>query len=180
MLARQCLSSLWLSVLAACSSTTYQHNIPNLVEVRPRLWRSGQPISLDSWKYLQNLGAKHVVKLNFESEGSDDAAQILGMTVYVLSIQPKGDADLFDALENTFVHPDPGKLYEAGDILEKHQNEGVLVHCTHGWDRTGLVIGRERVLLEDWTKERAYREMLDRGFHPYLHGLQESWETLRP
>jgi protein tyrosine/serine phosphatase len=178
MLARTCLSALWLLLASACSSTTYQHGVPNLVQVRPGLWRSGQPISLDDWKYLQNLGVKHVVKLNFESEGSDDNAQILGMQVYVLSIQPNGDVDLFDSLANTFVHPDPVLLDEAERVIETH--DGVLVHCTHGWDRTGLVIGRERVLFEQWDKDRAYAEMLARGFHPYLHGLHEAWENFQP
>ncbi len=53
---------------------------------------------------------------------------------------------------------------------------GTYVHCEHGQDRTGLIIGAYRVKVEHWTKEQAYQEMLRFGFHPLLRGLCWSWE----
>jgi protein tyrosine/serine phosphatase len=50
------------------------------------------------------------------------------------------------------------------------------VHCTHGQDRTGLIIGLYR-LNEGWTKDAAYKEMLVHHFHSSLHGLHEYWEN---
>jgi tyrosine-protein phosphatase SIW14 len=50
------------------------------------------------------------------------------------------------------------------------------VHCTHGQDRTGLVVGLYRTIHDGWTKTDAYREMLQLGFHPELRGLREFWE----
>jgi protein tyrosine/serine phosphatase len=172
------LALLTLPMMSGCGTTFYASGVPNLVEVRPGLWRSGQPTSQEQWEYLKSLGIRRVVKLNFSSEGSDDGAILAGLEVHVFSIQPAGDADIFDAIANTFIRPDPDLLERANQVIA--ENSGVLVHCTHGWDRTGLVIGRSRVLLEHWSKDRAYEEMLKRGFHPLLRGLSETWEDFRP
>jgi protein tyrosine/serine phosphatase len=172
------LKLVWLFLLAflGCTPTKYVHNVPNLVQVSPGLWRSGQPVNDADWKYLHDeLGITQDVKLNFESEGSDDGAVRAGMTVHVLSIQPEGDKDLLDNLTNTFVSPDRGNITEAERVIRG--GGGVLVHCTHGQDRTGLVLGIHRAEDEGWTKDAAYEEMLEHGFHPELHGLHEFWET---
>lgn len=167
----------WLAavlVFFGCSPTTYNNGVPNLVKVDSGLWRSGQPTTAQQWQTLKSLGITRVVKLNFESEGSDDGAIAVGMTVDVLSIQPEGDQDIFDNIANTFVQPDPARLVEIETAIEL--GGGVLVHCTHGQDRTGLVIGRYRVLHDGWSKDAAYTEMLANNFHSLLHGLHESWE----
>ena len=53
---------------------------------------------------------------------------------------------------------------------------GTFIHCTHGHDRTGLVVGCYRVLKQGWTKNDAYAEMLQHGFHPELLGLYLFWD----
>jgi protein tyrosine/serine phosphatase len=164
-------------LICGCSPTVYNHGVPNLVQVDPGLWRSGQPTTVAQWQYLKSLGITQVVKLNFESEGSDSGAIAVGMSVKYLSIQPEGGVPLED-IANTFVRPDPERLLEAEQTIEA--GGGVLVHCTHGQDRTGLVIGRYRVLHNHWTKDAAYAEMLRNNFHPALHGLHESWEEFHP
>ena len=54
-------------------------------------------------------------------------------------------------------------------------SEGTYVHCEHGQDRTGLIIGAYRVRVQRWSKSQAYQEMKAHGFHPLLHGLYSSW-----
>ena len=49
----------------------------------------------------------------------------------------------------------------------------VYVHCRHGQDRTGLVVGLERVFIEGWDPADAYAEMLKYGFHTYFLGLKD-------
>lgn len=165
-----------LLALTGCRPVQYTHNIPDLYQVDPTVWRSGQPIDDADWQYMHDkLGITHVVKLNFESEGTDDGAKRAGMMVHVLSIQPEGDKSLFDNITNTFVQPDRANIVEALKVIDS--GETVLVHCTHGHDRTGLVIGIHRVENDGWRKDAAYKEMLDYGFHPELHGLHEFWET---
>lgn len=173
---RLVLLTLALLVLG-CAKTEYTHGVPNLVQVEPGLWRSGQPTTREQWDYLRGLGVRKVVKLNFESEGSDAGAVAAGLEVHVLSIQPAGDADVLDSVTNTFKRPDTGAVIDAEVVIAS--GGGVLVHCTHGQDRTGIVIGVHRVTHDGWTKQRAYEEMLQRGFHPELHGLHEYWEAFR-
>jgi tyrosine-protein phosphatase SIW14 len=47
----------------------------------------------------------------------------------------------------------------------------LFVHCTHGEDRTGLVIGLYRVLNENWAPADAWAEMLKYGYHPTYEAL---------
>lgn len=164
--------------LCACTPTVYVHGIPNLTQVKPGLWRSGQPTTLEQWRYIRSLGITRVVKLNFPSEGSDDGAIAAGMVVHVRSIQPEGDRDLLDNIAGTFVQPATFMLVEIERAIEL--GGGVLVHCTWGRDRTGLVIGRHRMIIDKWSKADAYTEMLSHNFHPSLHGLHESWEQFAP
>lgn len=171
---KKLLHLVWTWILAFIGKkTVYIHNIPNLVQVKPGLWRSGQVTNIDDWKYLKELGVNRVVKLNFESEGSDDGARAIGLDVRVLSIQPEGDKDIVSNFADTFVKPDPVRVAQADSIIL--QLDGVLVHCTHGQDRTGYLIGRHQVLSGTLSKDAAYEEMLEHGFHPELMGLSESW-----
>jgi hypothetical protein len=145
------------------------------VQVEPGLWRSGQPTTAEGWAYLKSLGITQVVKLNFASEGDDVGAEDIGLIVHVFSIQPEGDLDLIDNIIHTYIPPDPWMVADADAAIDAGIATGVLVHCTHGQDRTGYVIGRRR-LREHWSKADAYKEMLAHHFHPELHGLHEAWE----
>lgn len=174
-LAKTGLAILALMMLGCSASVPTPAKIPNLYQVKSGLWRSGQPTTAEHWSELKSLGVTRVIKLNFETEGTDDGARTAGLVVYELSIQPDGDTDVFDAIANSFTRPDPARLAEAQSIL-RFGAGAVLVHCTHGQDRTGFVVGQSRVLVDGWSKSQAYSEMLDYGFHPLLRGLREAWE----
>lgn len=165
----------WLKAFLGLANNTSDHNVGNLHLVRPRLWRSAQPQTLADWQYLASLGINKVIKLNFVTEGSDDLASWVGIQVIVLSIQPEGDKNLWDNIKDVFVQPNAQALQAA--ISAVRSGGFVLVHCSHGHDRTGIFVGLVRVLLDGWTKEAAYEEMLEMGFHPELYGLQEFWEN---
>lgn len=172
-----------VSACGACSPTVMTHGVPNLARVDGGVWRSGQIATTEGWTYLlTTTRAKrlHVLKLNFDDEGNDELAVKLGIDVHVLSIQPRGDQDLWDDIKSAFARPDPKLLDEAEALLAGATADDVwLVHCTHGQDRTGLVIGRYRVLHDGWTKDAAYAEMLANHFHPELHGVHEAWENFK-
>jgi protein tyrosine/serine phosphatase len=166
-----------LANVACSASVATSSKVPNLYQVRPGLWRSGQPTTAEQWAELKRLGVARVIKLNFETEGTDDGARAAGLIVHELSIQPDGDTDALEAVGNVFKRPDPARLAEALAILRADVPSGVLVHCTHGQDRTGFVIGQLRVVADGWSKPRAYAEMRRYGFHPLLRGLREAWEA---
>lgn len=178
--------------LCACTKTTYNMGVPNLAQVDACVWRSGQPVTREQWETLKGLGITHVAKLNFETEGSDDRARELGLAVESFAIEPRGDLDFFDAVAHTFRHPDERVVKAADTYISRFApvtpsdgapecpNGKVLVHCTHGQDRTGFAIGRYRVNVHRMTKAAAYEEMKAHHFHPSLRGIADAWENFTP
>lgn len=150
------------------TSTRAAAGIPHFRQVRPGVYRGGQPTA-EGWAYLRSLGIKTVVKLDLPSEGSDAEAEKLGMTVIDASGPPA-------AFRNFLGAPKPERLRLALQALEDEKRWPVYVHCRHGQDRTGLVIGLFRVLHDHYTKLEAYREMRDNGFHRSLVGLLNVWK----
>ena len=138
-----------------------------LFQFAPGLWRYGQPVESSIWRCLAALGIQEVVKLNFESEpGSEGGARTLGLTIHYCGI----DAALTE--------PNAERLETALRILESGKT-GILVHCSNGSDRTGLVVGMYRVRVDRWTKAAAREEMDSFGFSPDIPGLNQCWEKFR-
>ena len=176
----------------ACATTTYNRGIPNLVQVDACVWRSGQPLKREQWETLKGLGITHVAKLNFETEGSDSGARELGIVVESFAIEPRGDLDVFDAFAHTFKHPDESVVASADTYIRRFAPvtpaDGqvlcpigkLLVHCTHGQDRTGFAIGRYQVVVHGMSKDAAYEEMKSHHFHSRLHGIADAWEDWHP
>jgi len=157
-----------------CATATV-HGIPNFAQVAAGVWRSGQPpATTEAWNYIDSLGIKTVVKLNLPDEGNDDIGRAMGIAVHELGIQPAGDGNIFDQIGHTFVEPDRARVEEAVALIAA--GGGVLVHCTHGQDRTGVVVGAWRVRDQRWTKSQAWDEMIAHGFHPDLIGLVDYWD----
>lgn len=173
---------LTLTVLAACSPMHYVRDVPNLAQVDANVWRSGQIETQEGWDYIAELAAGrmvHVIKLNFDNEGSDALAVAMGFDVRSYAIQPEGDQDIYDDIVGTLVRPVVDIIMFAEGMLSNaastETTDFYLVHCTHGQDRTGLVVGMHRVLHDGWSARDAYGEMLAHNFHPELVGLQITW-----
>lgn len=140
-------------------------NIPNLdlVDTSLNLWRGGQPTS-DGFQWLYAQGVRHVVKLNEESEGTDVAAEALGMNVVYVPIT---------LYQQVLEQPTKDQIERAVAAVGEY---GTFVHCEHGQDRTGLVIGVWRVRSGFTPKNLARVEMDDHGFHWQLLGLSLYWD----
>lgn len=175
--------ALFLLTMMACSPMVYTHGVPNLVQVEGNIWRSGQIASTEGWDFIGTVAAGrhvHVIKLNYDTEGSDGGAVQQGFEVAYLPIQPEGDQDVFNDILGTVKQPDPANLdaaeRELAWCLSHETTDMCLVHCTHGQDRTGLVVGIHRVEHDGWSKDLAFREMLKNHFHWALVGLMIAWE----
>lgn len=136
-------------------------DVPNFTSVCDGIYRGGQPTDA-GWNYLHEIGITQVIKLNLEGEGSDVAAEALGMKLTYMPI------DLDDQL---IFRPREWMVETAVAAIKP----GTFVHCEHGQDRTGLVIGCYRVWVQGWTKADAWREMRALGFHEALLGLSLFW-----
>lgn len=141
---------------------TISNGIPNLFAVEQDILRGGQPSSV-GWDYLKSQGIVCVIKLNTEEEGSDAPAEAMGMIVHRFPI-PWWRQMLW--------RPKQSDLQAAVALMKPH----TYVHCEHGQDRTGLVVGCFR-LSQGLTKDDAYAEMLVHEFHPALQGLQGRWNS---
>lgn len=153
-----------LAIIAfGCASVPVTNGIPNFGIVTNGVYRGGQPND-EGFAYLKSIGVSNIVKLNFESEGSDRKATELGMRIIYLPI---------DTTEQLAGNIKVSTISKAVAIM---LSKGTYVHCQHGQDRTGLVVAVYRVWINDWPKAQAREEMLRYGFHPILHGLNDFWE----
>lgn len=173
---------IFLLALVACSATRYTAGVPNLAEVSPSVYRSGQVTTDEGWDTVAQLAAGrmiHVVKLDFDVEGSDAAVAVRGWDLRYLPIEPEGDQDAWDDAASSFKEPDEATVVAAlttlGYCRLHATTDFCLVHCTHGQDRTGYVVGRYRVQKQGWSTHAAYAEMIQRGFHWELVGLMIAW-----
>lgn len=155
---------------------TANADVPNFHQVDERVYRSGQITTAAGWAYVKDLGVTDVLKLNFAAEGSDDLATAAGLVVHDLAIQPQGGQDVWDDIAGTFLLPDRALLARAQTLLYASLGRQWLVHCEHGQDRTGRVVGEYRVRVSGWTKDRAMKEALGLGYHLELLGLLRSWD----
>jgi hypothetical protein len=114
-------------------------------------WRSGQPTEAQ----MRALGVKSVLKLNLAVEGHD--------------VLPPGVEPLQHpwAFVGPVSHEDTlAALYDL-----EHAARPILVHCTHGADRTGYLIAVYRVKVQHvlpssaWAEWRSFpRSKLDKYF----------------
>ncbi len=146
--------------LLGCTTvpTTTTHGIPNFAVLDDNIYRGGQPTA-EGWAYLKSIGVTNVVKLNEKSEAEDKT----DLTVNYFPI---------DTLHQTLLKPNRHEVFDA----VAHVKPFTYVHCEHGQDRTGLIVGIHRVIRDHWPKQKAYDEMIAHGFHKSLHGLYDFWE----
>lgn len=130
-----------------------------------QVYRGSQPYTPGQWQFLKGLGVRTVLKLNYDSEGLDAAPD---MALFKCPMPPR---DWQDALGR----PDAADVARAVGVLAETELYPIYVHCTHGHDRTGLVIGEWRVLHCGWSADAAYQEMKEYGYHWELLDLDRTW-----
>ena len=145
---------------------------PNFYSVRPGLYRGGHPDSA-ALDYLKGLGVDTIVDLEI---GDFVEATPWAISEEESAAKEKGFTFIRKPLSafQPFVSDDEMNATMA--ILSDGTNGTVYVHCAHGQDRTGMVIGLERVLIEGWEPADAYQEMLNHGFHPEFIGLKHYFD----
>ncbi len=119
------------------------NGLSNLHRVTPTLYRSAQPDEA-SGAAISQLGIKTV--LSFRKRNKDEplhktpGVSFKRYPLYTWDIEEK---DILAVLR----------------ILNDPANQPILVHCTHGADRTGLMMASYRMIVQGWTKEAAIAEM---------------------
>ncbi len=137
-----------------------------------RLARCAQP-DAEGFRDLARLGFLTVAKLNTEHESAAaDEAHALGPDGQIVGFTP--------------VDPFVPNAQIIGDIAQAIHRElqrpecRVVVHCTHGMDRTGLVCGAYRIVIDRWSAAAAWEEFerFNRRPIPYYRVCLEYVEHL--
>ena len=149
--------------LAGCVTRPVVNGIPNFSEVEAGIYRGGQPND-QGWQYLRSLGVTNVVKLN---RGAADSPTP-GMTVHFIPLPPATICEMFQ-------QPRSNDVWRAVQAMNQG---GTYVHCQHGRDRTGLVVGCYRLWIDGWSEPAAAREMGAQGYRWYIPGLTTFWKSV--
>lgn len=157
-----------ISVTAAAQSNSFQPItdspksavIPNFAEVHSGFYRGGRPKKAGV-QFLAKNGIKVVINLENDKKAIADDKQWVEANGMIFISSPMGWLESPSDSEINFI------LHTIKDSA----NWPIFIHCKHGEDRTGLVVGLYRVLEDQWKPSDAYTEMLDLGFHSHLKAL---------
>ena len=130
------------------------HATPDGVMATGRLFRSANLMNLADPHGLAPYGIATVVDLRNDEERLDHPTRLHpAMTIVDITIdpgswrQPGQGLPRLDDLYAEMVEHWAGRLVEAVDAVARHSAEPLLVHCTGGKDRTGMVIALIQGLL---------------------------------
>lgn len=133
-------------------------DLPNFHEVHPFLYRSGEP-TMKGLSQLKEQGFKTLIDLRAPSEQKFDekeAASEFGFKyIRMVMTSAAPTKEQVDTL-----------LSEIKKAQKDPANGKILVHCAHGSDRTGCMIGIWRVTQEGWNYDDTYKEMRKYWFTP--------------
>ena len=164
-MSRRALLAFALVLLGACRTASRPDGLPpnfGVVE-EGRIYRGAQPDG-PSMEALARRGIRTIVKLNGESLAEEEsAAERLGMRVVPADLVARrvGRASSSCAVEHAYA------------AMTDPANWPVYVHCTHGRDRTGFLVGLYRERAEQWTFADVDRELT-------AYGHDRLWRMLMP
>lgn len=133
--------------------------VPNFAVVAENIYRGAAPTN-EGLKNLKALGVRTIIDLRIEKKALDEQkiAEKMGFTWINLRMGREAPTQ---KQVDTFLH-----------TLSFAADEPVFVHCQHGADRTGAMIGIYRVQIEGWSFADTWKEMRKFGFKPYLDELK--------
>lgn len=140
--------------------TAPAEDLGHFFQVDAGLYRGQQPTDAGLAK-LKQMGMKTVVYLHFNKQQAAHEKQVV------------------ESMGMRFVHIPmswitPPKQAQIDTWLKTVNDPALLpafVHCQHGRDRTGTMVGIYRVQHDKWPFSRAYGEMKEKGFRTFFLGL---------
>jgi tyrosine-protein phosphatase SIW14 len=137
-------------------------NVPNFATVAPNIYRGAAPTT-EGLKEIKALGIKTIIDLRIEKKGQkEEAAAATALGLQRIRIPMGAEA------------PNDKQVQLFLATLAASKKSPVFVHCQHGADRTGAMIGIYRATQQHWAFEPIYTEMRNYGFKPFLTALKNS------
>lgn len=132
----------------------------NLYQVDEHFYRSEQLKPEDTLSFNQ-INVKNIINLRYFTRKSNDklfnnkAINLMNYPLITWKVSPEQIAEVLHL------------------ILENKNKGGVLLHCYHGADRTGIVVAMYRILFQGFSIEKAKQEMQGEKF-----GYHKIWRNL--
>jgi tyrosine-protein phosphatase SIW14 len=148
-------------------------NVPlgNFAKVNDHLYRGGRP-DAKGVAYLKSIGVRTVVSLELgdgiEAKPSVIAQEGVDVQAAGLSFRHEPITSFNPGYSAAF----DGRIDAVLGIFKDPASWPIYVHCRRGKDRTGLVVGLERVLQEGWAPADAYAEWKHYGLFPIFLNLE--------
>ena len=122
--------------------------VHNLHRLTPTLYRCAQPDAA-GMKQLEKLGIRTVINLRaFHSDHEE----------------LQGTALLNEELSVKTWHIEDEDVIRVLRILKDPAKGPFVIHCQHGSDRTGVMCAMYRIVVQDWTRDQAIRELTSGGY----------------
>jgi protein tyrosine/serine phosphatase len=163
-----------LAIKAAKTTTASKskEDLPNFHEVHPFLYRGGEPTE-KGLEELKKIGVSTLIDLRAPSERkSDEPEQAKKLGLKYINLVMDSHAPTEDQVEKMMRTIDEAK--KANDAGEKDRK--VFLHCAHGSDRTGCMVGIWRVSRDGWDYPTTYQEMRKYYFGPKFTRLSGAVE----
>ncbi len=133
-------------------------DLPNFHQVHPYLYRSGEPTEA-GFSSLPKYGIKTVIDLRATAERTkNEAAWAQKLGIKYINLPMSAEPPTKKQVE-TF-------LTAVTEAKNDKARGAVLLHCAHGSDRTGCLVGILRVTQDGWKYPETYKEMRHYWFTP--------------
>ena len=147
--------------VAAQSQEKYKE-LPKFHKVTSVLYRGAQP-KAGGLGRLAELGIKTIVDLR----GAGDRAREQELEALELGLQ------YFNVPMKWYGRPTDNQVERVMKIINTPKNHPVFVHCSHGVDRTGVIVAVYRIVQEGWTGAQAKAEAKRFGMHWWKFKLRD-------
>jgi len=140
-----------------------KEHLPNFHQVAPYLYRGGEPTET-GLEQVKKMGVATIIDLRGagpDTKIEKEQAEKLGMHYANLPMDSRAPSN---EQVDQFLHAvEKAKAANA--------DKAVFVHCQHGSDRTGCMVGVWRVTHDGWSYDKAYEEMRKYYFGPKFVNL---------
>ncbi len=154
--------------LVAGAALADSADLPNLHTVAPGIYRGAAP-TVGGLRRLHAMGVRTVIDLRIAPRTvRKEKAEAERLGLKWINLPMSGDP------------PTDAQVDALLGALRTARNSPVYVHCQHGADRTGCMLGIYRETQQGWRFDRTYQEMLRYGFKPYYLKLKAAVRKRAP
>ncbi len=133
--------------------------LPNFHRVEGEIYRGAAPTA-QGLKSLQAMGVKTIIDLRIEVARKKEKVDAEAMGFRYIGL-PMGREAPTKQQVATFL-----------DTLRDPAAQPIYVHCQHGADRTGCMVGLYRETVQGWSFDKTWAEMRRYGFNKNLSELK--------